>query len=75
MMRLIEHHGDRPVRVLRADHPNIEQCRQYVVQEVLAYIDERPGGSERGVECRIVKEYPVTGWTFWATKDQMIPPD
>ena len=63
-MRIIEHHGEREVRVARRDHPTIEQCRQYVVQEVVAYDDER----------RLIVEYPVSGWTFWATPDQMRPP-
>jgi hypothetical protein len=63
-MRLIEHHGDRTARVLLVDHPTVEQCRQYVVQEVVAYGDGQ----------RIVVEYPVTGWMFWATKDQVKPP-
>jgi len=63
MMRLIEHHRDRPARVLLLDHPTVEQCRQWVVQEVVAY-DDRD---------RVIKEYPVSGWTFWATPDQMRP--
>ena len=64
-MRFIEHHGDRTARVLLMDHPTVEQCRQYVVQEVIGYGDNG---------CRIALEHPVSGWMFWATKDQVRPP-
>ena len=64
-MRLIEHHGDRTVRVLFMDHPAIEQCRQRVTQEVVARLDDGH---------HLVAEHPVSGWTFWATQQQMTPP-
>jgi hypothetical protein len=63
-MRIIEHHGEREVRVLRMDHPTIEQCRRYVYQEVVAKENGR----------NIILEYPASGWTFWATEDQRQPP-
>jgi hypothetical protein len=64
-MRIIEHHGDREVRVPSMDHPTIEQCSRYVYQEVVAYEKD----------YKIIKEYPASGWTFWATPDQPRPPN